>query len=181
MALRTLKNPNGKPMDFKGLRNVIALFKLKASRFGFNVISETVIRDNEVINVQALRKQAENLLIRAAKGEHKGQEFANLALKVGVVLNKYPILATPATLADSAVTDTTLTMTWAAVAGASNYILDRSTSATFATYTEVYSGALLTFDDTGLTAETTYYYRVKAQATNYLDSLYKTDTVTTTA
>lgn len=49
---------------------------------------------------------------------------------------------------------------WEAVEGATRYILSRSTDGQ--TWTEVYSGALLEFTDTGLENYRNYYYQLKA-------------------
>lgn len=55
---------------------------------------------------------------------------------------------------------------WTAVAGATNYRLDVSTSPTFATFVPGYNdlsvGNVTTFNVTGLASLTTYYYRVRA-------------------
>lgn len=91
-----------------------------------------------------------------------------------------PSLAQTASLVSSAVSATGATLTWAAVPNATSYILERATNAGFTTgLTSVYTGALLTKADTGLTTATTYYYRVTASATGYTNSVSTTTTVTT--
>jgi predicted phage tail protein len=53
------------------------------------------------------------------------------------------------------------TVSWTAVSGATSYVLQRSTSSTFGSPTQVYSGSATTFNQSGL-ASGTYYYRVRA-------------------
>lgn len=69
--------------------------------------------------------------------------------------------STGTTLMLNAVSSTQINATWTAVSNATNYALERSTTADFASPTTVYSGTALTFSNTGLTAGTQYYYRVK--------------------
>ena len=70
-------------------------------------------------------------------------------------------LAAPATLSIAAAGTTSVKASWSAVTGATGYQLYRSTSAT-GTYTRVYSGTARGYTNTGLTADTTYYYKVRA-------------------
>lgn len=73
-----------------------------------------------------------------------------------------PALQTPANFTTTSGNAQSVT-NWDDVAGATNYILDRSTNIGFTTFTQVYSGATSAYTNTGLTNGTTYYYRVKAQ------------------
>jgi hypothetical protein len=82
-----------------------------------------------------------------------------------------PVLANPANLAATP-GNAQVALNWDDVTNASNYIVERSTSNSFATVTQVYSGATSAFTDTGRTNGTPYYYRVKAQAAGYQDSGY---------
>lgn len=70
--------------------------------------------------------------------------------------------AAPATL----VTTTRFNANWAAVTGATGYRLDVATDAGFTSFVSGYqdldAGAVLTRAVTGLTADTTYYYRIRA-------------------
>jgi hypothetical protein len=77
----------------------------------------------------------------------------------------------------------TLALTWAAVTNANNYILDRATNVGFTTGVTlgVYNGPLLLFGDSGLTPSTAYFYRLRAQGTNYTDSAFATATATSHA
>ena len=86
-------------------------------------------------------------------------------------------LAASASLTPSAVTSTGMTLTWIAVPNATGYVLERATNSAFSTgLTTVYTGALLTANDTGLTTATTYYYRVHATATGFTTINYATAT-----
>lgn len=75
-----------------------------------------------------------------------------------------PALAAPTLSNASAITATGFTVSWAAVSGAEKYLLDVSTSNTFATTVTGYNkkeitGAVTT-NVTGLTTATKYYFRV---------------------
>ena len=73
----------------------------------------------------------------------------------------------PALSAANAITNVSFSANWSAATGATNYLLDASTSATFASFVDGYSsrvaGNATTFSVTGLTAGVTYYWRVRAQ------------------
>ncbi|MEO6305752.1 MAG: hypothetical protein ABIP51_21555 [Bacteroidia bacterium] len=89
-------------------------------------------------------------------------------------------LAAPATFVASSVLATSLTLTWAAVTGATGYVVERATNVGFsAGLTTVYTGALLTTSSTGLTTATQYFYRVKATAAGHTGVTYATLNVTT--
>lgn len=90
-----------------------------------------------------------------------------------------PTLAASASLTNTDQTTTTITWEWDAIPGATNYVLEMSTNADFSGATEIYSGALLTYEKTGLTDATTYYARLKGEATGYNDSAWATDTALT--
>lgn len=102
------------------------------------------------------------------------------------IISKTTTLAAPGSLTAVAggVPATEVDLSWNAVTGANNYVLERSLSSSFTTKTTIYSGSALLFGDTGLTTSTTYYYRVKAQNTanaNATDSPYSTTASITTA
>jgi len=90
-------------------------------------------------------------------------------------------LSAPALLAISGATSSALTVTWSGSTNATSYTLERANTATFTGSTIVFSGAALAFNNTGLTAATNYYYRVKATAPNYIASNYSTISGATTA
>jgi hypothetical protein len=70
--------------------------------------------------------------------------------------------AAPIGLAASDVTDSSITLTWNAVADGSVYRLYRSSSAT-GVFQPVYKGTEPAHQDTGLTKGTTYYYKVTSE------------------
>lgn len=67
----------------------------------------------------------------------------------------------PTGVTASAVSSSSITVSWAAVSGATSYGVSRSTSST-GTFTSVGSASSPSFTDTGLSASTTYYYKVTA-------------------
>lgn len=91
------------------------------------------------------------------------------------------IIAAPATLVASGITDAQAVLTWAAVSGATGYVLSRATTADFASPTTVYTGALLTYTNTGLSQTTRYYYRVTATDATHTTPNYKKTDFTTLA
>lgn len=79
----------------------------------------------------------------------------------------------------SLITDTTLTLTWTVVNNATGYILERATNKSFtADLSTVYTGALLTHNETGLTPGVKYYYRVHATKANYTTITYTSTSAT---
>lgn len=112
----------------------------------------------------------------------KGNATGKDGIETAVATATTASLAASATLTASAVYDTAMTLTWAAVTGATGYVLYRATNAGFsAGLTTVYTGSLLTFNDSGLTPGTTYYYRVKATASGKNIVNYKTTSQATAA
>jgi hypothetical protein len=70
---------------------------------------------------------------------------------------------TPGTPSASNVTSSSLTLSWTASSGTvSNYQIERATGATSTTFTQVGTPSTTTFNDSGLAANTTYRYRVRA-------------------
>jgi formylglycine-generating enzyme required for sulfatase activity len=88
---------------------------------------------------------------------------------------------TPAGLAVSDATPTSLTLSWATVAEATGYQLYRDVSLTGAFSTLVHDGAAALYSDTGLNADTAYYYKVRATNTNGSSALSASATGRTTA
>ncbi|TAL39179.1 MAG: hypothetical protein EPN93_02235 [Spirochaetes bacterium] len=72
-------------------------------------------------------------------------------------------LSAPLAPTGTTLLDDRITLTWAAVAGASQYFIYRSTTL-LGTYTEIGNAVVLTFDDTSIPAgdTSTYYYKLKA-------------------
>jgi FtsP/CotA-like multicopper oxidase with cupredoxin domain len=79
-------------------------------------------------------------------------------------------LGTPVATAATAITGTGFAANWGTAASATSYLLDVSTSNTFATFVAGYSslnvGNVTTFAVTSLTPNTTYYYRVRGNNVN---------------
>ncbi len=76
---------------------------------------------------------------------------------------------------------TSIFMDWRSVTGAGAYILQRSSSLLFTSAVTVYNDQPSTYEDTGLTAGTKYYYRVKATAGGFNDSGWLVDSATTSS
>lgn len=89
-----------------------------------------------------------------------------------IVINTIAVEPLDAPLIEIDVLDTELAIDWGVAFNADNYILERDTDSGFGTAIEVYNGSNTDFTDTGLTNDTTYYYRVKAQGTGYRDSAF---------
>jgi len=91
-----------------------------------------------------------------------------------------PQLATPA-LGLTANGSNAVNASWTSVANASGYVLQRATNAGFsANLTNLYTGTLLAYADSGLTQNTLYYYRVQATPNSgYTASSYGANSITT--
>ena len=73
-----------------------------------------------------------------------------------------PVPAAPTGVSASAYSSSQITVSWSSVTGATSYKIYRSTSSS-GTYSEVATGQTGTsYDNTGLSASTTYYYKVAA-------------------
>lgn len=108
----------------------------------------------------------------------------------GAVSADYPITVNsiptaPTANAATNITTISFSANWAASTGATTYYLDVSTINTFASFVTGYNnldvGAVLTYSVTGLTCNTTYYYRIRAGNTCGVSSNSNTITVTTGA
>ncbi len=95
-----------------------------------------------------------------------------------VTINTAP--TAPIAIAGSGATTTSIVANWNAVAGATGYFLDVSTSNTFAIFVAGYNnlsvGNVTTYSVTGLTIGTTYYYRIRA--TNSCGTSVSSNTIT---
>lgn len=86
-------------------------------------------------------------------------------------------LGTPANLAGVASAPAAayqVALSWDAVANATAYVVERSTTADFASYEEIYNDAANSYTDTDVENDQIYYYRVKATADTYNESEYAT-------
>jgi len=72
-----------------------------------------------------------------------------------------PIPDTPTDVNATATSTSSITVSWAAVSGATEYYVYRSSSAT-GTYTRVGTSSTASYTNTGLSGSTTYYYKVSA-------------------
>jgi len=76
-----------------------------------------------------------------------------------------PCLGTPTSSAGTSITSTSFSANWSAVSGVTSYLLDVATNNTFTTMVSGYSalsvGNVTTYSVTGLSASTTYYFRVR--------------------
>ncbi len=77
------------------------------------------------------------------------------------IVSAKPVPAPPGNVKATAVSSSSAKITWNTVAGAKNYEVWRATSPT-GTYTRVGMTAATSFTNTGLTVNTTYYYKVRA-------------------
>ena len=93
------------------------------------------------------------------------------------------VLAAPTALAGSGATCTQMTANWNALPGVTYYELDVSASNTFATlltgYNALNVGLVTTYNITGLSSSTTYYYRVRAFNGNCISASSSTSTYAT--
>ena len=93
--------------------------------------------------------------------------------------------AAPVAAAVSSITSTGFTANWAASSGATGYYLDASTSSSFSSFVSGYDnlsvGNVTSSAVSGLTASTTYYYRVRASNSYGTSGNSSTITVTTSA
>lgn len=94
-----------------------------------------------------------------------------------LVIPGVAVPAVPANFAATATSTTAVTLSWTASAGASTYDIYRSVNNSV--YTLLKSTSATSASDTGLTADTTYLYRVRAVAGG-LASAFATDAATTT-
>lgn len=90
------------------------------------------------------------------------------------------VLSAPTGLtATTAATDpewhSTINVSWNAVPGATNYIVERDDNSGFTSPTQAYSGASTNFSDTTRPDGDQFWYRVKAQASGYSDSPWSSD------
>ncbi|TGE22821.1 phage tail protein [Hymenobacter metallicola] len=95
-------------------------------------------------------------------------------------------LAAPANFQATPTSALAVSVAWSAPAGApagTTYVIQRATNSGFtAGLVTIYTGPNTSVNNTsGLTASTQYFYRGKAQATGFTDSVYSTDDATTLA
>lgn len=112
--------------------------------------------------------ESEAAMYEASRG---GSNAANIAGAAGGGQLRRPNLSAAINSSPN-----TIVLSWTFVAGANNYVLERATNQAFtANHSTVYTGNLLTFTNSNLATNTTYFYRVKSQKTtnsNTPDSVY---------
>ena len=98
----------------------------------------------------------------------RADDGINTSLNSNTILANTGAVAAPNALAASYVTCTAFDANWNTVTGAVNYFIDVSTSASFSTFLTGYNNLLVaggnttTININGLTANSTYYYRLRA-------------------
>lgn len=114
------------------------------------------------------------------------QNLQLVAIPIGGPEVPAPKVIGKATLSAPVVTPTVISATqinldWTDVPGATGYVVDRATNVGFTTGVAlaIYTGATSAFNNTGLTTATHYWYRVRATATNFIDSAYGNANATT--
>lgn len=92
-------------------------------------------------------------------------------------------LSAPASFAATPISSSQIGLSWASVSSATSYVVDRATNSGFTTGVTlaVYNSTATSFNNTGLTPSTQYYYRVRAVAVGFTDSNYSTANATTSA
>jgi len=87
--------------------------------------------------------------------------YSNGASSQSNAISAVTVPGIPAGVTTAAASFNIITVNWSSVTGAAGYRIYRSTSST-GTFTEVGTSTTTSFSDSGLTASTTYYYRVAA-------------------
>ncbi|WP_400190661.1 hypothetical protein [Hymenobacter sp. B81] len=119
--------------------------------------------------------QDSNVLTGVTKGTYtsikcrlKGTAIESTWTTPVTVVNN--VLTAPTGLAATPLSSASVGTSWNAATNAAGYVVERATNAGFTTgLTQVYAGTALSYTDTGLTASTGYYYRVKAAGTGFFD------------
>lgn len=136
----------------------------------------------------ALQSYKPDRSINGISGFESGQGYYMIA-KVDMDLESVlvpPIssssqLATPGSFLATPASSSQINISWGSVINATGYVLQRATNSIFTTglFTLLNNVNLTSYNDTGLDASTTYYYRVLAKASGYTDSGYATGNGTT--
>ncbi len=116
--------------------------------------------------------------VRAANG-------CNASLNSNFIVVQTSALTAPVANAATSVACTTFNANWGAVSGVIGYFLDISTNPSFSSFVGTYNnlnvGNVVTYSITGLTVNTTYYYRVRAMSGCTTSSNSNTITASTNA
>ncbi|GEM84827.1 NPCBM/NEW2 domain-containing protein [Meiothermus hypogaeus] len=144
---------------------------------GVSLFNSGVIRGNspsQAIDVDVTGRQQLRLVISDG-GDNVYYDHANWA-NARLVCAGSTSLLNPTGFTASATSPTSIALSWNPASGATGYILERRTTST--SFIQIATPTATTFTDTGLTASTTYTYRVKA--TNGTDITTGVETSTTT-
>ena len=125
--------------------------------------------------------------VKAALATLPGYDVTNVNLVLNTGFNWVPggsgapqLLTPNMTFSTSSTSQNVIN--WLTITNATGYVLQRADNSTYTTgLITIYTGALLTYTDTGLTSTTLYHYRLKATAVGYTDSVYDTDSKSTAA
>lgn len=99
---------------------------------------------------------------------------------LGVLEGDVDTLTSPTLVAEPVSVDQ-INLSWNNVSSGANYVLQTDDNPSFTSPTTLYNGTNLSFDHIGLVVNTTYYYRVKAQKSGFIDSAYDTESAKTFA
>lgn len=91
-----------------------------------------------------------------------------------------PALSVPTGLTATVASSTQINLAWTAVAGATGYVLERSGNGSTG-WTQIATPSATSFQDTGLTASTIYYYRLRATNSENTSGNSSTVSATTSA
>ena len=80
--------------------------------------------------------------------------------KVDITVRNWALLTAPSLTLTAG--DEEIQVDWSAITDADSYVIEMDDNSGFTSPTEIYSGALLTYTETGLTNGTTYYFRGKS-------------------
>lgn len=169
--------------------SISAVVKTDLINYSGNSLSNFTIMQVVGIDNDAEKTVFGALKIAPTNTENLIQFALANALKVNVIVvggsNFLPIALVPqldsvASFAGTAAAGGIINLSWNALPTATNYVIEKSTSADFTVAkTQVYSGSLLLKQITGLANSTQYYFRIKAQGSRIIDSNWSVINITT--
>ncbi len=185
----------GQPISQRGSTNTFTLpytatysigqyFRINAGSVNYYIyLNEVTTREDIVTKLNALNFGDWN--IDSSTSYNIFNCFCSVTISV-LELDYYKISA-PTTIAATSVGNTSFYANWSAVIPADSYYLDVATDSGFTTiisgYNNLNVGNVTTYNVTGLTAGTTYYYRVRSyySTKNITSNNSNTTNITTTA
>lgn len=136
----------------------------------------------------ALQSWVPGRAINGISGFEAGKGYY-LVAKVDMDLEAYVLpplsglvqLETPANFTATPSSTSQINLSWDAVTDATGYVIDRATNVGFTTGVAlgIYSGNGTSFNDSGRTSATQYFYRIRATGAGFWDSNYATSNATT--